>query len=323
MKVLLNVPLKTQLNSLLVKKGTSALLLTITLLTSALLNKSIAAESPIAQLANYSWGSGSVDCKKDNNPAIETVKYNENTYIFRQNKCVHYEAPFIYLLIGKQKALVIDTGATADPQQFPLAKTITNILANHPLTQSDTYETIVAHSHSHSDHIAGDEQFKNIKNMRVVTPKSVQAVSEVFGLTQWPQNNAEFDLGDRRITVIPTPGHQTEAIAIYDNQTQWLLTGDTFYPGRLYIKDWLAYKTSTNKLTKFSQNHHISAILGAHIEMSAQANKDYKMGSTYQPNEASLVLYKSDLERLNSKINELGNLAQKATLDKLIVYPLK
>jgi hypothetical protein len=32
-------------------------------------------------------------------------------YILRENGCVNYEKPFLYLFFGSQKALLIDTGA--------------------------------------------------------------------------------------------------------------------------------------------------------------------------------------------------------------------
>jgi hypothetical protein len=49
-----------------------------------------------------------------------------------------FEANFIYLLIGSNKALLIDTGAVADPKAMPLAKTILaslTTLANRPFSR--------------------------------------------------------------------------------------------------------------------------------------------------------------------------------------------
>lgn len=47
--------------------------------------------------------------------------YSEHTVILRQNKSVHFEAPFLFLLFGNERALLLDTGATADPAHFPCA----------------------------------------------------------------------------------------------------------------------------------------------------------------------------------------------------------
>jgi hypothetical protein len=38
------------------------------------------------------------------------------------------------------------------------------------------------------------------------------------------------------------PDNQEETISIYDHQTKWLMTGDTLYPGYIYVKDWQAYR---------------------------------------------------------------------------------
>ena len=94
-----------------------------------------------------------------------------------------------------------------------------------------------------------------------------------------------YDLGERRLDIIPVPGHEATHIAVYDRQTGILLTGDTFYPGRLYIRDWRAYKASISRLVAFSQHHLIMHVLGTHIEMSNVPGRDYPQGSIYQPQE--------------------------------------
>jgi len=38
--------------------------------------------------------------------------------------------------------------------------------------------------------------------------------------------------------------HEAAHLAFYDAETQLLLTGDTLYPGRLFIDDWTAYQAS-------------------------------------------------------------------------------
>nr|BFE78243.1 hypothetical protein GCM10020093_008440 [Planobispora longispora] len=37
---------------------------------------------------------------------------------------------------------------------------------------------------------------------------------------------------------LPAPGHHEASVVFYDRWTGFLLTGDTVYPGRLYIQDW-------------------------------------------------------------------------------------
>jgi hydroxyacylglutathione hydrolase len=58
---------------------------------------------------------------------------------------------FLYLLIGTQKALLIDTGAVADPARMPVAKTVMDLLSGQGKAE---LPLIVVHSHGHRDHIA-------------------------------------------------------------------------------------------------------------------------------------------------------------------------
>ena len=51
--------------------------------------------------AEKSWNHGSADCATNQDPAIEVFEFDSDTYILRQNKCVNFEAPFIYVLFGK------------------------------------------------------------------------------------------------------------------------------------------------------------------------------------------------------------------------------
>jgi len=44
-------------------------------------------------------------------------EYNPDFYILRQSGCRHDEKPFLYLLFGSDKALLLDTGAgPAEPR---------------------------------------------------------------------------------------------------------------------------------------------------------------------------------------------------------------
>ena len=43
-----------------------------------------------------------------------------------------------------------------------------------------------------------------------------------------------FDLGNRSLEVIHTPGHSNDSIMLFDDKNKILFTGDTFYLGALY-----------------------------------------------------------------------------------------
>ncbi len=269
-----------------------------------------------------SWVHGTEDCKNNKDPAIDILQYNEATFVLRQNKCVHYEAPFIYVLFGEHTVFVQDTGATAKADKFPLYQMLQSLIAQWQKSHHvKDLSLLITHSHSHSDHTAADPQFRGKPGVILIKPDA-QSVHQYFGFIDWPNEIASIDLGERELTIIPIPGHQEESIAVYDPQTKWLLSGDTFYPGRLYIKDWATYKSSIRRLVEFSKNHEISAIMGTHIEMSNVPGKDYPPGSTFQPNEASLALTVKDLSRLDSTLGELGTKPHEKTMSKFIISPI-
>jgi hydroxyacylglutathione hydrolase len=114
------------------------------------------------------WIHGSADCKENTDPPIQVVQYNDNTWILRENKCVNYEAPFMFLFLGHKKALLMDAGATFSEDKFPLRKTVDSLVNRWEKANNLQLQLIVAHTHSHGDHTAGDVQFKNAPNTTVV-----------------------------------------------------------------------------------------------------------------------------------------------------------
>ena len=267
------------------------------------------------------WNHGAANCASNRDPAIEVFAFNPTTYLLRQNKCVDFEAPFIYVLFGDRTVFVQDTGATEDPAKLPLYDAIQKLVDAQQGASGEQLQLLVTHSHSHGDHTAGDAQFRGRPRVTLVEP-TAQAVREYFGFTAWPQGKATIDLGARQLVVMPIPGHQEESLAVYDSQTGWLLTGDTVYPGRLYVKDWDAYRASIRRLVEFSRTQPISAVVGTHIEMSKTPGRDFPMGSTFQPNEAPLPLTVADLVRLDQELQKAGSKPRKIILPKFIVTPI-
>lgn len=292
------------------------LVICITILFSCAVskNKSI-------NLYHAEWIHGSADCKETKDSSIQVLKYNYNTWILRESKCITYEAPFMFFFIGKRRALLLDTGASEDENIAPLYATVKSIISSWEQKTHAKVELIVAHTHSHGDHTAGDKQFKNRPNTTVVGLELAD-VKSFFNLENWPLQTGSFDLGNRVIAIIPIPGHHKTSIALYDNETKILLSGDSFYPGRLYVKDWQAFKLSTQRLFDFTQHHTVSNILGNHIEMTQIAGKDFPVYNFFQPNEHPLPLSVNDLAELNQALIKLGDKPAKEIHNSFIISPL-
>lgn len=265
-------------------------------------------------LGEHKWIHGSENCEANSDPDIDIYAHDQATYIFRQNKCQTFEAPFIYVLAGSNKVLVLDTGDLEDSPDFSLLQALRSVLGQETV---ETKAILVVHSHSHGDHRRGDTQFEGKSNVTIVE-STHDDVKSFFGFNEWPNGQGSIELGGRRLIVIPTPGHQEEAITIYDPQTKWLLTGDTLYPGYIYVKDWDEYASSIARLALFSESNDVSAILGSHIEMTSKPGLYYPIGTTFQPDEADLDLAPQTLRNLSSTLQDPG-VKKELVFDSFIV----
>ena len=79
---------------------------------------------PVPGSLDVHWNEGAKDCTATPQAPLQVHTYEPQTFILRQSPCATFEANFLYLLIGSDKALLIDTGAVADPKEMPLAKTV-------------------------------------------------------------------------------------------------------------------------------------------------------------------------------------------------------
>ncbi|HEV2633796.1 MAG TPA: MBL fold metallo-hydrolase [Actinocrinis sp.] len=267
------------------------------------------------------WIHGSESAKHNTDPDIQVYAHDEHTVILRQNKAIDYEAPFLYLLFGDDRALLIDTGATADPELFPLRRVVDELLAErltrHP---QEDYELLVVHTHAHGDHIAGDGQFADRPQTTVIGAQR-SAAWEFFGFGPDPEAVGRVDLGGRVLECLPTPGHHDSSVTFYDPWTGFLLTGDTIYRGRLYIQDWPAFARSIDRLIEFCDTRPVSHVLGCHIEMTRQPGVDYPVRTTYQPDEPPLEMTVDHLHRIRAAIDEIGETATRRAFDEFVIWP--
>jgi hydroxyacylglutathione hydrolase len=266
-----------------------------TILCALLAVASLSTPSPVrAQLVPGSmdvhWNEGAANCAANTQPPIQVHPYNVRTFILRENPCATAEAPFMYLLLGSTKALLIDTGDVADPKQMPLAQTVLALL---PEESQSKMPLIIVHTHGHLDHRLGDSQFEHIPNIEIV-PTDLSSVRKYFGFSVWPNGLAQVDLGERTVDVIPTPGHYPSHVSYYDRQTGLFFSGDFFLPGRLIVDDAPADLASARRVADFIANRPVIYVLGGHVELDADGGQ-LPLGSHYHPREHALQLTKQDL----------------------------
>src|SRR5580658_1471808 len=162
------------------------------------------------------WLYGSNVAALNRDPRIQIVQYNEDTYILRENVCVHWEAPFTYLLFGNKGALLIDTGATPEAAWYPLRETVDAMITRW-------------------------SQMRRKKNVPLtVVLTSAEDIAQNQGLTQFagrpgtrlgpqPSGAGRIDLGERVIEVIPAPGAHKDGVVFYDPYNDFLHTGDFLF----------------------------------------------------------------------------------------------
>lgn len=280
-----------------------------------------------ASLNDVQWIHGSVSPKHNTDPDIQVHRYNDHTIIMRQNKAVHYEAPFLFLLFGQERALLLDTGATKSPAYFPLRATVDGLinewLGRHQQDGGDPadYQLTVAHTHLHRDHYEGDAQFEGRPNTTMVQ-KTLAGTKSFYKFVDWPNDIPTYNLGGRPLQIIATPGHEDAEVSIYDAYSQILFTGDLVLPGRLYINNWEDFAASVDRLVDFCQKHTVKHLVGCHIEMSKYPKVDYLIRTTYQPHERALPMTVPQLETVQAAVREINGQEGHYIYDDFhIVYP--
>ena len=141
-----------------------------------------------------------------------------------------------YLLIGKDRALLIDAGATKD---HDIHRAIAGI-TDKPVT--------VIPTHLHYDHTNGLKFFSSIALIELPETLQKSGGNHVqlgryqyeswnplrFEITEWIKPDGMIDLGGRMVQVLLTPGHTTNSVSIWEPEAKRLFTGDLLYPTTLF-----------------------------------------------------------------------------------------
>ncbi len=250
-------------------------------------------EHPATGNLRFTWIHGSISAKANTDVRVQVHRYNEHTYILRQNPAVHWEAPFMYLLMGEERAVLLDAGATPEAEYVPLREVVDRVIERWQQANGvPKMPLLVLTLGSGASQNAALGQFDDRPNTKVVGSDDVLR-STVLG-SDWP-SKGKLDLGGRVLDVLPTPGLDASAISVFDAWSKILFTGNTLYPGRLVIRDFPQYRDSLDALLEFSSTNTIRWIMGGRIEMSAEPGLDFILRSNYRPNERALQLSIADL----------------------------
>ena len=284
---------------------------------SLMVDSAFAGPRPVRGDLDVAWIHGSASRRRRTDPPLQVHAYDEHTYVLRQSKDVTFEAPFVVLLLGSERAMLLDSGAVDDRT---LRRTVDDLIASwraaHPRA---TYPLVVAHTHAHRDHRAGDRQFTDRPDT-VVVGTDVASVRQFFGFTDWPAEVVTFELGDRTLEITGAPGHHETSVALYDPWSGLLLTGDTVYPGRLYVQDTPAFTDSLQRMVAFAEAREVTHVLGCHVEMTRTPGLDYPVGALYQPDELPPQLTVDDLRAVRDAAVRVAGSRGIHRFDSFIVW---
>ena len=217
----------------------------------------------------------------------------------------HWEKTHCYLLLGQERAVLIDTGLGVSD-----IKSVTDALTDLPVT--------VLTTHVHWDHIGGHGRFDDVavheKERDWISsgfPLSLQDVKQqltrlpcafpedfdinAYGIFQGlPQrilhDGDVFDLGGRTVTVIHTSGHSPGHCCFYEPERAYLYSGDLIYRGCLD-----AFYPSTDprlfyRSVKRLSEYRIGRVLPGHYDLDIPVSLIEKTESAFSQLDRSGLL---------------------------------
>ena len=197
------------------------------------------------------------------------------------------EETISYLIVGTKQALLFDTGMGIGNIKAVVAR-----LTSRPI--------VVLNSHTHDDHVGGNWQFPfvfgmdtaftriNAKGSRAdaqaeigkdqicgALPKNFDPAkysTKPWKISLFVHDGFKVNLGGRTVEILATPGHTPDSISLIDRANGLLFTGDTYYPGEIWLyrpeTDFPAYLASVKKISALAPD--LKLVLGAHNVPVAQ-----------------------------------------------------
>jgi len=173
---------------------------------------------------------------QERNQPLEVIKIDEQTFRIEDNGVRSF------VFIGKERALVVDTG-------FGETGSVRQIAAK--LTDKPVMLVI---THADGDHIGGAGAFETAW-MHPAEMAYYYTRSSVKNPSVSPLWEGDvIDIGGRRFEVIHIPGHTPGSIALLDRENRILVSGDTVSEACIYMfgpaRNLTAYLASLEKLIK-------------------------------------------------------------------------
>ncbi len=223
---------------------------------------------------------------KSQSPWFEIYQVNADTFALLE-PC-HFEEVISFLVIGNERAALIDTGMGIGNIQIEVER-----LTNLPI--------IVVNTHTHLDHVGDNHRFSEVwvfdeateiarleqgytraECVQIMGPETYFDPPPDFDLTTYDIKPAPvtrrlthlstIDLGQRTLTVHHTPGHSPGSICLLDNRDRILFTGDTYYPSTLVThlpgSDFDAFQRSIQYLVSLLDQ--VSFLCTSHNEICAE-----------------------------------------------------
>jgi len=167
----------------------------------------------------------------------------------------------MYVLVTRDKALVVDTQTMAEYEGRKIVDYVKSI-TDKP--------TVVVNTHPHRDHIAGNAQFGEA----YLSEPAIEEVKAAAARTNTPitytmkpvKDGDLIDLGDRKIEVIAIPAHSPGSIALLDQKTGYLFTGDEIDPGQVVGMNPVKIQAHHANMKKLYERFYgkVSMIIPAH-----------------------------------------------------------
>ena len=176
----------------------------------------------------------------------------------------------MYIIVGKDKAMLIDTGTKC--------KNLDNIVRK--ITKKPLYVIV---THVHVDHAGNINYFDSIYFHRADSVLMGRLREPYHGKINYISDGDVFDLGGKKIVVSHIPGHTPGSIILLDYQSGNAYTGDAFGSGQVWLQLWpfspmSTYAASCKKMLKIMDKGISKIYCGHYPYLKKTYDKSYISG---------------------------------------------